>query len=210
MEEKEYVMGIDCSTKTIGITLMDTKDNLIDINHISFPKTSKKNGYISIYSKADIFREVIKENYQNYNIKYIFIEEPLKNGPNINTTILLAKFNGIVSQILYEIFNVKPEHITVYEARYKFFPELIVTETVKKKTGIMEIKNILRFPEGDKKQLVFDKVAWLEPQIIWLRNKMQILVDENYDRADSYVVAKSGLLMKGFIKNIPEFEKLTT
>lgn len=207
---KEYVIGLDISTKTIGITLMETTGRLVDISHLSFPKTSKKNGVITVYHKADLFRETIKEYLKNFHISYIFIEEPLKNGPNVGTTITLAKFNGIVSQIMWEVFGVMPEHITVHEARSTFFPEFIIQEkTKKKKTGEIEIKNILRFPEGDKKQIIFDKVAYLEPQIKWEYNKLGALDIENYDRADSYVVSKAGLFLNGLITAIPKYEKST-
>ncbi len=205
---KKYCIGLDVSTRTIGITLMDSDGKLIDISHLSFPKTSKKNGFISIYDKADLFRETIKEYLKNFHISYIFIEEPLKNGPNVGTTILLAKFNGIVSHIMWEVFKIIPQHITVHDARKIFFPEYIIEEkTKKKKTGEIEIKNILRFPEGDKKQIIFDKVAYLEPHVKWEYNKLGALDTENYDRADSYVVSKAGLYLNNLIIEIPKYVK---
>ncbi len=205
---KEYAIGLDISTKCIGITLMDTTGKLVDISHVSFPKTSKKNGEITIYHKADLFRVTIAEYLKNFHISHIFIEEPLKNGPNVGTTILLAKFNGIVSQIMWEEFKVMPEHITVHDARKVFFPEYVVEEkTKKKKTGAVESKFILRLPDGDKKQTIFDKVAYLEPQIKWEYNKLGQLETENYDRADSYVVTKSGLFLNGLITTIPQYIK---
>jgi len=206
--EKEYAIGLDISTKVIGITLMDTNGKLIDITHIKLPVTSKKNGLITIYDRADYFKKGI-EFYKTFNIKHIYIEEPLKNGPNINTTILLAKFNGIVSQTMYEMFKVVPEHITVYEARYIFFPELIRIDTTKKKNGTIETKEVLSFPKDiDKKKLVYDKVSWLEPQVNWCYSKYLNLKNENFDRADSYVVVKAGLFINKFINNIPKYDKL--
>jgi len=205
---KKYCIGLDVSTRCVGVTLMETTGKLVDISHLSFPKTSKKNGVITVYDKADLFRTTITDYLKNFHISYIFIEEPLKNGPNVGTTILLAKFNGIVSQIMWEVFKVMPQHITVHEARTVFFPEYMVEEkTKKKKTGEIEIKNILRFPDGDKKQIIFEKVAYLEPHIKWEYNKLGALDTENYDRADSYVVTKAGLYINGLIPSIPKYEK---
>ena len=199
MIEKEYVIGLDISTTTIGITIMDIEGRLIEINHVSFPKASKKISKLTIYERADFFQNTLIA-YKNYNIKHIFVEEPLKNGPNINTTILLAKFNGIISHIMYKIFKVEPSHITVYDARKLFFPEYII-KTIKKGVDI----ETLSFPKDcDKKQLVFEKVSWLEPQISWVYTKYFNLEVESYDRADSYVVCKAGLLLNGYIKNISE------
>lgn len=199
MIEKEYVIGLDISSTCCGLTLMDTEGKLIELNHISFPKPSKKVSKLSLYKKADLFREFLKS-YKKYNITSIFIEEPLRNGPSIGTIILLASFNSILSQMCYEMFNVEPQHISVYEARKSFFPEYVITST--KKGGIEET---LSFPKDcDKKQLVFEKVSWLEPQEKWVYTKYFNLEVESYDRADSYVVCKAGLLLNGYINNIPE------
>lgn len=200
--QNSYLIGLDISTATIGITLMDCNDRLIEIDYVSFPKKSKKNPQLSIYDKAEYFKKTIKK-YESFNIKHIFIEEPLKNGPNINTTILLAKFNGIISQIMFEKFKIEPEHITVYESRKSFFPELIIFKKVKN-----EIIETLSFPKDcDKKKIVWDKVSWLEPHAKWDWTKFFKLKIENYDMADSYVVAKSGLLKKGYITEIPKLKK---
>lgn len=82
MFEKEYCIGLDISTSCIGITIMDLNGKLIDIDHIKIPKTSKKNGDMNIFRKAD-YAEKLLQVYQNYNIKHIFVEAPLKNAPNI-------------------------------------------------------------------------------------------------------------------------------
>lgn len=203
MLEKKYVIGLDVSTAVIGITICDLEGKLVEINSITLPKASKKFGKPSIYDKADYFKKALAS-YENYNILHVYIEEPLKNGPNINTTILLAKFNGIVSQIMYETFNVAPIHITVYDARKIFFPEFIVNKKVK---GVMQ--EVLSFPkDSDTKKLVFDKVTWLEPHVPVILSKFFNIKVENYDRADSYVVTKAGLFSGGYIKIIPKCPKL--
>lgn len=197
--ERECIIGLDVSTTCVGLSLMDLNGKLIDIDYILFPKSSKKLGKVTIYKKAELFFEFIQK-YKDYKIKHIFIEEPLKNGPNINTTILLAKFNGIVSQKMFELFSVEPEHISVYDARFIFFPEYVKTDVKKK-------KDVLSFPKDvDKKKLVHDKVSWMEPQIIWQRDKYYTLIDPNFDMADSYCVSKSGLYLHNYIKEIPIFK----
>ena len=202
-----YILGFDVSTKTCGVTLMDLTGKLIDMDYISFPKKSKKNGNVTIYQKVDFFAQAV-EKYKSYNIKHIFIEEPLKNGPNIGTTILLAKFNGMLSQKLYEFFGLEPEHITVYESRFIFFPEYVVKKMVKKKKEKIEVEEItLSFPkDADKKQLVFDKVSWLEPQMVWAYNKHFNIKEENYDMGDSYVVARAGLTINNYVGLITGYE----
>lgn len=196
MSNAKFVVGLDVSTKTIGVTLMDVTGKLEDMFYISPPKSNKKNGEIDIYDKVEYVEKIFRE--LNLNIRHIFIEEPLKNGPNINTVILLAKFNGMISQKMKDIYGIAPIHLTVHEARSHFFPEFVQTKKVK-----TEIKETLSFPKGvDKKQVVFEKVNSLEPYFEWKRRKDLSLKEENFDMADSYVVAKSGLLKVGLITKI--------
>jgi len=194
MIKQDCILGFDISSKTIGVTVMNMSGKLLDISFISMPKKSKKNGNVTYYKKMDHFKDYMKK-YSIYNVKHIFIEEPLKNGPNINTVIVLAIFNGMISNKLYELYNVEPEHISVHEARSFFFPEYVQKRKVKG-----EVKYILSFPkDADKKKLVFNKVSYSEPQIIWEWSKNFLFKEENYDMSDSYVVAKAGLLKNNYI-----------
>ena len=59
MIEKEYVIGLDISTTTIGITIMDIEGRLIEINHVSFPKASKKISKLTIYPYSQIIHLVV-------------------------------------------------------------------------------------------------------------------------------------------------------
>lgn len=188
MNNKEYCIGLDVSTKSIGVTVMDLNGKLVKITHITPPSSTKES--LTMMEKADFAKNFLK-NLNLVNIKHIFIEEPLFGSNNAFTALTLVKFNGIISRIVYEMYGVEPTYITVHNARKFFLPELVVEE---------KGKQILRFPKDcDKKQLIFDKVSWLEPQITWeYSGKLHKLKKENYDMADSYVVATSGLIAAGY------------
>ncbi len=193
-----YVMGLDVSTKTVGVTILDLTGKLKEIDYISFPKSSKKNGDVDIYDKVVYFRNKMNEYKQKYSVKHIYIEEPLKNGNNMNTTMILCKFNGMISQEVYNIFEVKPIHHSVHDLRKAFFPEYV---KLKKEKGV--IKEVLSLPTTmDKKKLVLEKVNNIAPFIKWVRDKNLLLKEENYDMADSFVVAMSGLLLSQYITKI--------
>lgn len=200
MVKEEYVLGFDISTRTIGITVMDLKGKLVSLDFISLPKNIRNKKIqidVTLYDKVDSFDLVMKK-YSDFNIKHIFIEEPLKNGPSIHTTILLAIFNGMISHELYKIFKIQPQHFSVHTARSYFFPEYITSKLIK---GV--IKETLSFPKNvDKKKLVFDKVCWYEPHFIPQYSKNFILKEENFDMADSYCVAKAGLINNNYISSI--------
>src|ERR1700753_4043028 len=129
---ENYHIGLDISTKCCGVCILNSEGKLVELVSVSFDKD------LSLMEKANFFeKEVIK--FLKYNIINIFIEEPLKNGPNISTTLLLAKFNGILSMILYKLFKIEPQYITVYESRFIFFPEFVNEVLTKnQKTKVIE------------------------------------------------------------------------
>jgi hypothetical protein len=95
--------------------------------------------------------------------------------------------NGIeinkATKELVELFE------TEHEARKKFFPEFVTEKKVKG-----EIQRVLSFPKDvDKKEIVWNKVATLEPFVDWVRDTKGKLKVENFDMADSYVVACAGM-----------------
>jgi hypothetical protein len=54
--------------------------------------------------------------------------------------------------------------------------------------------------EVDKKQIIWEKVADLEPRIAWLYDNKGLVKKENYDMTDSYVCCYSKMKMDGIWK----------
>ncbi len=136
--------------------------------------------------KACTFKDYIvkykEEAEKEYNAKIVsvIIEDPLGSSNNINTAMLLAKFNGVCSYILYDIFNLIPVHITVHNIRKSFCNEFITY-----KSG----KEALSFPKNiDKKLYIWEKVSKLHPEVEWIFNKNGELKEENFDMSDSVAV----------------------
>ena len=96
------------------------------------------------------------------------------------TIALLNFFNGMVSSYLYLEFNIEPIYFNVNSARSLVFPKNKEYKTDDKETE----------KEGSKKHEIWKKVMELEPLINWRYGpKSRKLLDENYDMADSYVIA---------------------
>jgi len=77
--------------------------------------------------------------------------------------------------------NIIPEFISTYDSRKFAFPNL-VKENDKGKFVLFG-----GFPKDvDKKQIIWENVAKLEPQITWQYTKKQTLKKENFDMTDSY------------------------
>jgi len=193
IEGEYFILGLDVSTKTIGISLFNNKGQLLELTHISpkikpIPETKTE----ELIKKADLFAEFVSK-YSKMNIKYVLIEEPLLRSNNVNTVGTLLRFNGMVTKICYDILNITPEYISTYEARKNAFPELMQPGSSGK---IVLFGGYAK--DIDKKRVIWDLVSKTEPKINWLLDKKGDLKKENFDMSDAYVVA----LAFAHIKNI--------
>lgn len=209
-QEKEFILGLDVSSKCIGIALFENlgrKGKLVLLTHIApkiKPKVEDKTK--ELFLKADIFRDEFLVKYKNFGIKKIIIEEPLLGSNNVYTVATLLRFNGIISKACYDILGVVPEFISSYDARKYGFPELMQRRTEDKKgnkftpAAISKKEPVLfgSYPyDVDKKEVIWKKVFDLEPQIIWLYDKNNVLMKENYDTTDAYVACIAKLKKDG-------------
>lgn len=193
------ILGLDVSTKTIGIALFDDlgeNGKLQVLTHIT-PKVKPKpdNNIELLIKKVQVFETEFLEKYADFGIDKVIIEEPLLRSNNVNTVGTLLRFNGMVCKSVYEVLNVVPDFISSYDARKYAFPELMGVRTHKKdgesftEAQIEKKKPVLfgSLPyEIDKKSVIWEKVNEIEPQIVWLYNKYQKLSKENFDMTDAY------------------------
>ena len=197
IKKKETLLGLDVSTKCIGISLFEIDGVLLELTHISpkvkpLPTTKTE----ELMKKADIF-SVFIDKYVGMNIKHIVIEEPLLRSNNVNTVGTLLRFNGMVTKICYDKLGVVPEYVSTYEARKNAFPELMQLNA--KGTNTVLFGGFDK--DIDKKQVIWDKVNGRESNITWLKDKNGELKKENYDMSDSYCCALAYLRMHGLINN---------
>ncbi len=213
MKNKNYILGLDISTSTIGIALfedMGDHGKLRLLDHVS-PKVKPKpeTKIQELFEKANIFKNEFLIKYIDMGISRVIIEEPLLRSNNVNTIATLLRFNGMLSRDVYELLDVVPEFVSSYDSRKYAFPELMAIRTHNKKgepyteKEISKSKNVLfgAYPwDVDKKEVVWNKVSDLEPQIIWLYDKNNLIKKENYDAADAYAVVRSVMCRDGFWK----------
>jgi RNase H-fold protein (predicted Holliday junction resolvase) len=183
IQEEFYLLGLDVSTKTIGISLFNNKGELLELTHISpKAKPEPKTKTEELIKKADLFYDFIQK-YRKMAIKYIVIEEPLLRSNNVNTVGTLLRFNGMVTKICYDVIGVVPEYVSTYEARKNAFPSLMQPNSSGKPVLFGGLPK-----DVDKKKIVWDLVAKREPAINWLLDKKGQLKKENFDMSDAYTV----------------------
>lgn len=189
------VLGLDVSTKTIGMALFEHDGKLLELTHITPKiKPQPENKLEELFRKVDAFEKLLTR-YIELDIDKVVIEEPLLNSNNVNTVATLLRFNGMISKVVDDVLGVVPDFISSYDSRAYAFPELMSIRTHNKKGEQYNEKDLKNKKpvlfgayswEVDKKQVVWDKVADKEPQIVWEYDKNLKLKKENFDMTDSY------------------------
>lgn len=167
------ILGLDISTTCTGVTILDYAGRAV-LN------TYWKHKGDDFYEKTTDLIRSIKE-LKTYPITEVYIEDPLQSfrpGFSSASTILsLSKFNGTFSFLIYKYLSIKPKHISAGTAR--------------KTCGIKITKGI------PAKQQVMDWMllnqTWFKPS---KKKNSENLKDHYYDMADSYIIAKAGLILE--------------
>jgi len=204
------VLGLDVSTKTIGIALFNDlgKEGKLKMLHHVTPKIKPlpKNKTQLLFEKVRVFEEFLKQ-YVDIGIDRVIIEEPLLGSNNVKTVGVLLRFNGMISRSVYEILGVVPEFISSYDARKFGFPDLMEIRKTKRNGQAYTEKEISKkkpvlfggYPYNiDKKEVILEKVSDIEPQITWIYDKKKKLAKENFDMADAYVCCVGYMRKEGF------------
>tara|TARA_B100000085_G_scaffold285187_1_gene320348 strand:- start:1617 stop:2177 length:561 start_codon:yes stop_codon:yes gene_type:complete len=178
------ILGVDVSTSITGFAVV-ADGQLVYYDSVDLRK------YKNVFDKTIAMKEKILDLYEMYqlnnddertfgNSKYpiqqIYIEQPFtffnSGGSSGKTMAALQRFNGIVSWLLFELFEIRPEYIGATSAR--------------KQVGI-------KVPRGQKaKQVVLEHLLESEPAFKIEYTKHGNPKPESYDRADAIIVAKAG------------------
>lgn len=215
MEVKEngLILGLDVSTTCIGISLIEDKGTygklelLHHVTPIVKPKPLSK--MQELFEKARIFEEEFLNKYADVGVTRVIIEEPLLRSNNVNTVATLLRFNGMISRAVYDTLGIIPDYISSYDARCYGFPELMAVRTINRKGEAYTEKEIAKknpvlfgaFDDNvDKKSVVWELVADMEPQITWIYDKKGKLKKENFDMTDAYAAVIGHMRKEGFWK----------
>ena len=152
---------------------------------------TKKTG---VYQKADVVRNELSNLLISHSISRVYIEENLQAfRPGLSsakTLSTLARFNGIVSLLCYETFNLEPVHLNVNAARKSLGIKL-----VRKKQGGAPTKEQIVEWVGVDLQPQYEKYDWPTKTLKSGPRKGTTILDTgSYDMADAYVIAKAGVL----------------
>jgi hypothetical protein len=164
------ILGLDISTSITGATVLNSDGGVVlcDVWDLR-----KDKGFFQKVEKTKVYLEALA---RNRGIEKIFIEQSLQSFrtgfSSAQTLSTLARFNGTLSWLCYELFNVEPEFVGASTAR--------------KLCGI-------KVPKGRKaKEVVLENILDIDPTFIVEYTKHGNPKPGTYDRADSLVIAKAG------------------
>ena len=199
-KEPEFLLALDVSTSTIGIALFEDKGEKGDLKLLHHVSPNVKPKPVSkmeeLFRKVEIFEKEFLSNYADFGITNVIIEEPLLQSNNVYTIATLLRFNGMISKSVYDTLGVVPDFISSYDARKYAFPELMAVRTAKKDGTPLTEKVIAKntpvlfgaYPfDADKKYILWEKVAEMEPHGTWFYDKNNKLKKETFDTSDAYV-----------------------
>ena len=178
------ILGIDISSSITGFAVV-AEGELVYYDSIDLRK------HKNIFDKTIAIKEKLLDIYEMYQcenesafrvggsefpIEHIYIEQSLhmfmSGKSSAKTLSTLTRFNGIVSWLVFELFEIRPEFIGATSAR--------------KQAGI-------KVPRGQKaKQVVLQYLLDNEPAFKIEYTKHGNPKPESYDRADAIIIAKAG------------------
>ena len=181
LKNKPKILGLDISTKTIGWALFDISgSNLLELTHFSPKiKPQPEDKLEELMMKANAFQKHL-DNYVDVGITKVIIEEPLLNSNNVYTVGTLLRYNTMICKMIYDTLKIVPSFISKYNSRKFAFPSLVGPND--------KGRNVLfgGYPKDiDKKQVIWDHVNSLCPEVNWLYGKTGTLKKENFDMADA-------------------------
>ena len=164
------ILGMDISTSMTGITILNSKGQVVLCDVWDFRKDK---GFFQKVAKAKSYLQGIREDQR---VEKIFIEQSLQSFrsgfSSAQTLSTLARFNGTLSWLCYELFDIEPEFINATTARKLY--------------GV-------KVPRGQKaKEVVLKKVLDTEACFSITYTKYGNPKPGSYDKADSLVIAKAG------------------
>lgn len=217
----ELIMGLDVSTKCIGVCLYEFNrngmDKIVNLTHVE-PRTEKEvEGIEQLFLKKQIFEEKFIVMCKDKGITKVVIEEPLLSSNNAMTVSVLCKFNGMISESIYRHLGIVPDYISSYDARKYAFPELMGLRKFHKNGDRLTREELNKDVsknhavlfgdysfDCDKKFILWNKVSDMFPFINWIYDKKGELKKENFDASDALVTC---LGYTNFLRNgEPEIE----
>jgi len=184
LTSKDLIVGLDVSTSCTGISIVNGDGSLIEAEYVYLSDA------IGNREKASLVRTRLLRLQNTYGdrVAAVAVEQNLlgfrRGASSALTLITLARFNGVVSMIAGEVFNVPVYTVPVNDAR--------------RSLGIVTKRG------DDVKAAVFSWVSAQEPSRCWPTRRIErgprrgtdVLEKGVEDACDAYVIARAFITLR--------------
>jgi Holliday junction resolvasome RuvABC endonuclease subunit len=193
-QNSNYILGLDISTAVVGVCCIDIKDGSVKyLESIRLNRSAMKD-----WDRIDKVEYVSKElqtilSTYNFNVVASYVEDAhmaFQGGKSSAATLFsLARFNELVSYILFKTFETKAVGIGVRKAR-KTVGVIVDTKNKAKTTKEQVLEQVTKIIPEDS------VVKWPTHEAKTGKHKGEIVLNkENEDKADAFVIARAGYLL---------------
>ena len=181
-----FILGLDISTACTGWCVLHLDGSLVEMGSIILGK------HKSVYKKAQVVEGSLSDIIIRYDIMHVYIEENLQSFrrgfSSAQTLSTLARFNGIVSLLVYQLTDTEPIHLNVNAARKCLGLKLIS----KKKGGAPTKEQVLEWVSRNIGEENKD-YKWPQKTLKSGPRKGITIIDVSaFDMADAFVIARAG------------------
>lgn len=176
------LIGLDLSTSHVGYCSMDRDGSVLELNCIDLKPS------LDIWQKLELVTKELTAVCKKHRVNKIYVEESLKmfmgQRSSANVILLLSNFNILVRYSLSQNLDIRPQDI-----------ELINVITARKLAGL-KIDKSLKNTKQQVLQYVIANIgdSYFDRSKKGKTNELPTYIANSYDKADAYIIAKSGYL----------------
>ena len=186
----EKHLGLDISTSCTGWAVTEVQNGetvSVTLGHVKLDK------HEGLMCKADAMREEITLLHRKHQFSRIYVEENMQafrpGASSAQTIMKLAKFNGIVSYLAYQVTGLDPQNVNVNQAR----KTLGISLKREKECGISTKDQVHSWV---KCHPLLSSYVWPSRVLGSGPRKGQTILEPYiYDMSDAFVIALSGPLV---------------
>lgn len=183
----EKHLGLDISTSCTGWAITSVEEGTPKCVVLGHVRLDRHDG---LMSKSDAMREELIKLHKEHQFSQIYVEENMQafrpGASSAQTIMKLAKFNGIVSYLAYQVTGIDPKNVNVNHAR----KSLGITLKREKECGISTKEQVHSWV---KCHPLLSQYQWPCKVLNSGPRKGQTVMEPYiYDMSDAFVIALSG------------------
>lgn len=183
----EKHLGLDISTSCTGWAVSEVSGGetvSVVLGHI------RLDTHEGLMQKADVVRAQLQSLHSAHGFTRIYVEENMQafrpGASSAQTIMKLAKFNGIVSYLAYQVTGLEPQSVNVNQAR----KTLGIRLKREKECGVPTKEQVYAWVRAHP---LLDQYCWPCRTLGSGPRKGQTVLEPHvYDMADAFVIALSG------------------